>query len=337
MLSLLRRLFVVLLVLVCACSQDSVKNHVLDPAGLLSSSQQQRLESFHQLLYREQDVEFLLAILDRSSADLDRTALELFEQHRLGSRTTGARGLLLVIDPFSQQVRIEVGYDLEGVFPDGYIAGLEYDQMRPFFQQHRIGAGVEALTELLVVRLQEKGEDSAGSVGETEHLSGGAGARISTSGTVPAKGTAAPGTYLPQATPLGTLQVYRQVLQEQCKDPELEIYTAETQGFFSRWLVTDAQQQNELNGLERMLSFAEVKIRDDLAVIRFPVDERHASPYFLRRAAAGWQLDFAALSRLIQFNHRNQWHFRQLQHQYMFAFSDWHFDRNGFPVSGNVN
>jgi hypothetical protein len=42
-------------------------------------------------------------------------------------------------------------------------------------------------------------------------------------------------------------------------------------------------------------------------------------------------LDFAAMSRLIGFNHRNQWFFRTLDHSYMFGFADTGFDRNGFP------
>jgi len=327
-----RLLFILLLLftlLLPGC--DSSPSYVQDPAGCLSIAQQGRLQEFQRLLHVEQDVEFLLVILDQATSDLDQTALELFEQNRLGSKTAGARGLLLVVDPINQQARIEVGYDLEGLFPDGFIAGLEYDQMLPFFQQHRIGDGVEALTELLVTRLFNQEDGDVAAVSGQAYLSGGGGARISTAGEVAPGLSAEPDRYLPQPTPLATLDVYRQALLDRSKDPELEIYTSETRQFLRKWLVTDAQQQNALRELERVFSSAEVLIEQELAVIRFPLADRQASPYFLLLSTDGWQLDFATMSKTIGFNHRNQWHFRDRQHPYMFAFSDWRFDQHGFP------
>lgn len=322
----------VILVALTGCSQDAPsRSLVQDRPGILLAAQQERLQTFQQLLYAEQDIEFMLVILDRAAADLDKLAQELFEEQALGQKTAGARGLLLVVDPFSEQARIEVGYDLEGLFPDGFIAGLEYDQMLPFFQQNRIGPGVEALTELLVARLLDQGEEQLDRRRAGEHLSGGGGARISTSGSAAQSRSALPGTYLPQATPLATLGVYRHVLADRSKDPELEIYTPESRRFFRNWLVTDAQQQNALKELDRGFMVAEVRQQEELAVIRFPVENRQVAPYFLRWSAAGWQLDFAEMNRSIGFNHRNQWHFRHQQHRYMFAFSDWHFDQHGFP------
>ena len=42
-------------------------------------------------------------------------------------------------------------------------------------------------------------------------------------------------------------------------------------------------------------------------------------------------LDFHAMHRSIRFNHKNQWHFTNLDHAFMFAFADLRFDENGFP------
>jgi len=326
--SRIKTVFLLLLVaLICSCEQASL---VQDDAGLLSESQRQRLEHFQQLLLEEQDVEFHLVILERASADLDQAALDLFEQKQIGAQTAGARGLLLLIDPFSEQARIEVGYDLEAVLPDGFIAGLEYDQMLPFFQTDRAGHGVEALTELLVARLQDDVDETAPSAA-SDHLSGGAGARIATSGELEQPQQAQPGRYMPQADPLATLDVYRQSLRDRVKDSELEIYTDATRAFFRQWLVTDAQQQNALRELDAVWSLANVQRKQGLSVIRYPVKQRQASPYFLRLGEQGWQLDFATMSRTIGFNHRNQWHLRSQEHPYMFAFADWAFDKNGFP------
>ncbi|SHJ12406.1 uncharacterized protein SAMN02745165_01641 [Malonomonas rubra DSM 5091] len=319
-------LLLIVSLLLCCCEQVAL---VQDDAALLSDAQRQRLETFQTLLLEEQDVELHLVILERAAVDLDQEALELFEQKRIGGQTSGARGLLLVVDPISEQARIEVGYDLEGVFPDGFIASLEYDQMLPFFQSDRVGHGVEALTELLVARLQGASAETSAAAGK--HLSGGAGARIATSGEVEQPQAAQPDRYLPQADPLATLDAYRQSLRDRSKDPELEIYTEETRAFFRQWLVTDAQQQNALRELDKVWSLADVRVKDAMAVIRYPVKERQASPYFLRQSEFGWQLDFATMTKTVGFNHRNQWHFRSREHPYMFAFADWRFDKNGFP------
>ncbi|MFZ1957079.1 MAG: hypothetical protein WAU34_16450 [Desulfobacterales bacterium] len=42
-------------------------------------------------------------------------------------------------------------------------------------------------------------------------------------------------------------------------------------------------------------------------------------------------LDFAAMNRSVGFNHENQWFFGTSEHDFMFAFNDMVFDRNGFP------
>ncbi|MCW8860227.1 MAG: TPM domain-containing protein [Deltaproteobacteria bacterium] len=317
-----------------SCSSTPEPTFVQDRADLLSAAQEERLNEFQRLLLEEQDVHFFVTTLDQPTSNLDQKALELFEEKSLGEHTSSARGLLLVVDPHQRQVRIEVGYDLEGPFPDGFIAGLEYDQMLPFFQHNRIGHGIEALTELLVNRLMREDSTVKPTRSPQDHLSGGAGARI---GITEKSLSAAESSqfdntdFVAQSTPLGTLESYRDSLARRNKNPVLGIYTPASREFFRNWLVTDAQQQNALTVLEENLNSAEVFEQGNLAVIRFPVKQRQASPYYLKLSSVGWQLDFVTMSQTIGFNHRNQWHFRTQEHPYRFAFGDWRFDQHGFP------
>ena len=211
----IRPLFLILpivLSLLLSCSSAPEQSFIEDRAGLLTSEQKERLSEFQQLLLKERDVHLFVSTLDQPAADLDQTALELFEKKSLGRQTKGARGLLLVIDPHLQQARIEVGYDLEGIFPDGFIAGLEYDQMLPFFQQDRIGRGIEALSELLVAKLMQEKTPAPRSPQTANHLSGGAGARIRITDKSPSitDNSLRDNTpFPPQPTPLATLQSYR--------------------------------------------------------------------------------------------------------------------------------
>ena len=69
-----------------------------------------------------------------------------------------------------------------------------------------------------------------------------------------------------------------------------------------------------------------------LAVVRYGVDERRCNPYFLQFEDGAWRLDLTAMQKIIQFNQKNQWHFRLGQpNPYSFAFSDWRLDEYGFP------
>jgi hypothetical protein len=299
---------------------------ISDEARLLSPAQARRIVAMHRALHAELAIHLHLMTLPASPGDLDAAAAAIFD--RLG---LGTRGLLLLVDPAGQAVRLEVGYDLEQLFTDAFVGGLERDQMAPFFRAGRVGPGVEATVELLVARAGGRVAPAEDSTPLT-HGSGGGGARLHIApGAPPPPAPFAEREALrPGGTPEETLATYRRVLSARIKDPDLPLYTPDTRRFLASWLVTDAQQANELRGLERHLAAACTLTAGERAVVRFPAAAREQPPYFFAQGAAGWELDLAAMGRLIRFNHRNQWHFTTLDHPYRFAFAGERFDRNGF-------
>jgi hypothetical protein len=50
-----------------------------------------------------------------------------------------------------------------------------------------------------------------------------------------------------------------------------------------QWVVTDAQQDNELKVIVRNVEAGEVILSEDRAVIRFPLSHRQAAPFFSGR------------------------------------------------------
>ncbi len=125
---------------------------VEDPAGLLDAPARERLAGYHAVLLRDLDIHFKAVFLAGRSGDIDRIAVELFDRYRLGARTRPP-ACCWSSTSAGQQVRLEIGYDLEGVFPDGFVGRVEEEQMVPFFAAAgRIGAGVAATVELLVAR-----------------------------------------------------------------------------------------------------------------------------------------------------------------------------------------
>jgi len=321
-------------VLLAGCPQTN-ESPIADRAGLMARSERQRVADFQHSLLQDYDIELKVVVLERTAADLDQKALQLFEEYGVGRQTHGARGLLLVIDPLGHQLRLEIGYDLEGLYPDGFVGYVENQQMAPFFQAGRVGAGIEATVELLIGRAAGVGAaDGVDGGTPLTHLSGGGGARIDIelgSGAPVKEQLADSEPFAAADTPEKTLRRYLKVLQGHIKDPDLGLFTPSTREFFQNWLVTDAQQDNELRELQGVIDQGKTVVADGLAVLRFPIDKRRNSPYLLRRGEKGWMLDFAAMSRLIGFNHRNQWFFRSTGHEFMFAFADVQFDGNGFP------
>lgn len=324
-----------LIFLFCSCSVEQAKLFLDDRAGLLTKEQEAQVEQYHEVLLRDLDVHFRLVILEKESADINRDAV--FEFGSLGEKTSAARGVLFLVDPEGKQVRIEIGYDLEGVFPDGLVGYLEEKQMAPFFRNGQVANGIMATGELLVSRLisgdSVKEQNVNGS--ELDHYSGGAGARVDLSvekNDVDKGEAVSTNEYLPGTTPEETLIAYKELLTNRIKDPNLPLFTLETRRFFAQWVVTDAQQQNELRSLEEGGQDG-VIIEGDYAVLRFQVQQRTNAPYFFQKEEQGWMLDFATMSRVIRMNHKNQWHLVSCEHPYMFGFVGWRFDKNGFPHS----
>lgn len=332
----LAALFLLIISLMLAgCDRHKAPLFCDDRPGLLNSAQQERLSHFHRKLLDDIDVHLVLVVLDKRSLNLDHEAVVLFDQYRVGGETQGARGVLLVIDPDGQQVRLEIGYDLEGIFPDGFVAMIEHEQMIPFFATGRVADGIEACVELLVAKALATDQPVETPRGEKERLSGGGGARVDVaigkSPTPPASQSSNAALFSAGRSPEDAFSSYLQVLKSRAKDPSLLLYTPETRALLRNWLVTDAQQANELKTLDAAAGLGEWFRSGELAVLRFPVNNRQLPPYFFRQAEEGWMLDLAAVNQYIGFNHLNQWRFRERGHPYMFAFQNVSFDANGFP------
>ncbi len=328
-------LLVVMLVAVTmiSCSDDEPV-FLQDQAGMLSAQQKEQITDYHQRLLAELGIHFKLIITAVSPHDINRTAAELFED--LGVQTGSARGLLYLVDPNGEKVRIEVGYDLESLFTDAFTGYIEEKQMVPFFETGRVATGVLAATELFVSRLL--GTDESVPVlevsGRQNYYSGGGGAvtavEIGIKRASDKKDTDV--DVRAQASPEEALAAYVSVLKAHIKNPQLGLYTPETRIFLADWVVTDAQQDNELRDIEKGVP-EKIIIEGERAVIRYSVKERTRAPFFLQKGAAGWMFDFKTMAEVIRMNHKNKWHFCQRDHHYMFGFNDWYFDKNGFPHS----
>lgn len=316
-----------------ATSSDFVN----DRAELLTRTERQRITDLADKLLEDLGIHLQVMTLKDQAQNINAKAAKLFERFSADVQTRNAKGVLFVVDPPGKQVRIDIGYDLEAVFPDAFISYLMHKQMTPFFESNRIGAGIEATVELLVrqasgtldtaaysLDAESQGTDAFGGAGARSGVEIGAGSPEKPASDLSAR-------FGPQPSPLQALETYQSVLKLHIKDPNLGLYTPDTRKFFAQWVVTDAQQENELKSLRQVFSQGVVYQDNAAAVIRFPISNRQAAPYLLRRSEQGWMLDFAAMNKFVGFNHLNQWFFRSTDHEFMFAFEDVSFDQHGFP------
>jgi uncharacterized protein len=319
-----------------ACGEDDPLPLVRDGADLLTEKQEVELSVFHQLLLLDHDIDYRV-ITTRGYENSDVTALELFDSMSAGERSSRGRGLLLVLNSDMQEVRLEVGFSLEGVFPDAFVAYLEHRQMVPFFVEDRISDGILASTELIIDRAQKASKNASWDDEIWMEGSGGAGARTTMRAApgfrVEPRSATSPATPSFQHSPTDVVDAYLDAMRRRDSDPGLSIYTPETRQLLREWLVTPAQMDQIARTYARCSQGSLLlNSSGERAVIRYPISQRQCAPWFLANSGEGWQLDLT-MQQVIRFGRSNAWRFDlSRSHPYEFAFDDWELDRNGFPI-----
>ena len=308
---------------------------VIDGAALLSEGERRSIARYHDELLADHDIDYRV-VTTRTGVDVDQAGHQAFAELGVGERSGSSRGLLLLIDPSADRVRLEVAAGLEGAFTDAFVAYLERRQMVPFFRSGRVADGILATTELIVARAQQAAAGAAFDPATVASFSLGGGASTAARiGAGPERSREQDGSQVaPQATPEATVSAYLAAMAGRNGRPDLAVYSSESRRMLGSWTMTPAQMDSVVRTY-RGCQGGEVRYGPgaELAVIRYAPSARHCSPWFLRREDGRWTLDLATTQRLIRFNHRNEWRMPDPEgHAYGFAFADWRFDRNGFPI-----
>lgn len=314
---------------------------VVDQAQLIHSDSKERMSELLKALLRDTDIELMaISIPTLNGLAISAFANELFERWGIGSRTQASRGLLFVVAAREQRVRFEVSYELESIFTDSFVSYIEQKQMIPYFEHNQIGEGIEATVELIARRAYErvlnktfdptaKGPEDIGG-----YKSGGAGAdtAVTFGSSSPRKpqdiGVSQREVFDAQPTPADAWERFLEVNRRHIKDPEIGLYDDLAKALM-RGVSTDAGQDH-IAQLYAGKPYT-VREKDSHAAIVFSEDSNNLlAPWFFHKTAQGWQLDGSMYPEVIGYNHLNQWFFKRRDHPYMFAFSDYTFDKHGF-------
>src|SRR5687767_4531521 len=132
---------------------------VNDFAGVVYSSSAAEMDALIRSLQQASGDVVVVATVKtfKPYADIREYAVKMFEN---GGRGIGQRGrdngLLVLLAVDDRQVWVEVGYDLEVFFTDGFAGETSRQFMAPEFRQGNYGAGLLAGTSRMIDRIAER-------------------------------------------------------------------------------------------------------------------------------------------------------------------------------------
>jgi uncharacterized protein len=136
--------------------------YVNDFAAVLSEGQRDGLEQYLQQLDHVSGIEGVLVVLPTlGDMEVEDAANRLYEQWGIGKR--GHDFGFLILDGIAERkVRIEVGYGLEGVLPDGRCGEILDRYAIPYLREGRRAQAYAAVLGVIVpIALAERGIDPA--------------------------------------------------------------------------------------------------------------------------------------------------------------------------------
>ncbi|MFA7084870.1 MAG: TPM domain-containing protein [Arcobacteraceae bacterium] len=122
---------------------------VEDLAHLFTQEQKQKLESKLERIEQASSSQIaILSILSLEDEDLSEYAIKVAQSWKLGKKSMD-NGILILIVKESHDIRIEVGYGLEGQLPDGLAGSIIRNAMIPHFKNGNFYEGVSlAITQI---------------------------------------------------------------------------------------------------------------------------------------------------------------------------------------------
>jgi len=131
---------------------------VVDEASLLSSEQKQSIESKIEAFHSTTDAQIVVAILKSlqgyAIADF---GYQLGRHWGIGSKEKN-NGVLLIVAPKEREVRIEVGYGLEGVLSDYAASRIIQGTIIPQFKNGDMPKGIEAGVDAIIKQISNPAE-----------------------------------------------------------------------------------------------------------------------------------------------------------------------------------
>lgn len=281
-------------------------HHIYDHAHVLFPDYyERRLDDYMETILQESDVDLrFVTIQGTGPTTIEDLATSLVDELQVGAKTRHKRGMLFLFDTEKNQMKVEVGYGLEGYFPDIFIHYLINRHLKMFFEYDNKLFGIQLLVRMLHHRIREAilGDDFDPRVLDIltneGRLSGGAGV----SSTMQAEKIGRPfptyqlrederHCYAAQKTPAETYAVYMQWISQPIFDPQVDIFTKDSQRYLSRLPISPAYSDFII-----LCEFGKryhIVERQDLAILYF-TSTPFTTPLFFIKQHGVWRMDIMA-------------------------------------------
>lgn len=111
--------------------QPNSSFYVYDQADLISTSVELKIIKISEALYKESQAQIVIVTLDNLNGyNLEQYSVQLFREWGIGDGEKN-NGVLIILAVTEREVRIEVGYGLEGAIPDSVAGRILDEKMLP--------------------------------------------------------------------------------------------------------------------------------------------------------------------------------------------------------------
>jgi uncharacterized protein len=163
---------VLLALLICAAPAlaevqvPSLTGRVVDQAGILTSAQESRLTAKLKGLEDKTTIQLVVVTLPSlRGAPIEDWGLTLGRTWGIGQKGKD-NGVLLIVAPNDRELRIEVGYGLEGALPDATANAIVRNVIVPRFKAGSMADGISDGVDAIIAAVTGTGESYALSRGE---------------------------------------------------------------------------------------------------------------------------------------------------------------------------
>ena len=135
------------LALVLQAALPALTSRVVDRAGILSPEEEESLTRKLESIETETSVQFVVVTIPSLEGDpIEDYSIRLAEEWKIGQSGLDNGAIILVV-PSERRIRIEVGYGLEPVIPDGLAGRIIRERIAPAFQTGSYYQGLLAAVE----------------------------------------------------------------------------------------------------------------------------------------------------------------------------------------------
>jgi uncharacterized protein len=128
-------------------SLPALTGRVVDLAGILSPAEEETLVRRLETIETETSVQIVVATIRSLEGEpIEDYSIRLAESWKIGQAGLD-NGAIIVVVPSERRVRIEVGYGLEPVIPDGVAGRIMRERMTPAFREGNYYAGISSAVE----------------------------------------------------------------------------------------------------------------------------------------------------------------------------------------------